>query len=277
MIYVYTRYVLCCLCGLFMLLVNLRPGYAQDIQQPISNIFVESGDVPNEVWIRWEVSPSNRSPILVKRSKRPMSTARLIREGRTVNVSALTPQTPIFVDRNVPEGVYYYAVITWGQRSRLENLILIAGQNYTQKPFIVIKGKEQAHMRSEPPPKPLPKKPEPKVEIKPKVDANPFASLPHPTWDFVTSPVATLDLILANTYLKRHYGQCVAHINHFLNRAAFRDPIVKAKALFFLGLCNYKLGKYHAAMSLFSDHNVQDIYPQRSYFWFQRSVARLKQ
>ena len=82
-----------------------------------------------------------------------------------------------------------------------------------------------------------------------------------------------LDLILANSYLKGRYKQCIRQVSVFLNHVEI-DEDTEAKGSFFLGLCHYKAKSYREAMEFFSIPLVKKKYPMRTRLWFERSVRR---
>lgn len=113
-----------------------------------------------------------------------------------------------------------------------------------------------------------------KVKIVHKaIKPRPKQEFPHPTIGYDSSNLAILDLILANTYLKGYYGQCISQVSKYLHSASFEDK-VQAKANFFLGLCYYKRQTYDEAMKYFSDSLVKLRYPRRARFWFQRAIEK---
>ena len=82
-----------------------------------------------------------------------------------------------------------------------------------------------------------------------------------------------LDLILAQSYLKGRYKQCIRQVDAFLEHTNIGED-TEAKGNFFLGLCHYKAKSYSLAMEFFSVPLVKKKYPVRSRFWFERSVRR---
>lgn len=92
---------------------------------------------PYSVRISWEVDPTNDTEIYVARFVRPPSTKQLVLESENITTPPLGPKETSFLDRNMPEGSYYYAVVTGFQLSKRGTLVLKADENYSTRPFII--------------------------------------------------------------------------------------------------------------------------------------------
>ena len=453
---------------LFLLIAAQPELNAQSKTGLIYQIQVASADQAATVQISWKIQTANSSPLIVKRSLRPMSTPRLIQLGKQINSEPLSPQSTTFTEKNTPIGVHYYAVLTSEQLQNIAALSLVAGENYTSAPFILTKGgllgigdskplapvselvaintknsvflswapalpfnkgmsyniyrslqrlstkqavnaatqigtgrqvnyfedseplnnkqvyygvvavrdlnaanfsglrekesfiahiykKEKSHASTSElvaintknsvflswaPALPFNKgmsyniyrslqrlstkqavnaatqigtgrqvnyfedrEPLNNKQVyygvvavrdlnaanfsglrekesfiahiykKEKSHASTGAMPHHPTIGYHTSSLAVLDLILANTYLKGYYGQCISQVSKYLHSATFNDSI-QAKANFFLGVCYYRRRIYSQAALHFSDPLVKLLYPRRSRFWFERAVSK---
>lgn len=92
---------------------------------------------PYSAKIVWEVHPKTSTPIYVVRYAKPISTKEILLNSYNVTSPPLSPSTTTFVDRDLPEGVYYYAAVTSFELSREGYLILKPDVNYTINPFII--------------------------------------------------------------------------------------------------------------------------------------------
>jgi hypothetical protein len=109
------------------------PGYPK-----IRNLTVvpEPGE-PYSAKISWDLYPDASTPIYVVRYSKPITNRALLLEAYNLTSPPLAPGTTVFLNRDMPEGVYYYAVVTAFELSRDGRLELRPGQNYTVTPFIV--------------------------------------------------------------------------------------------------------------------------------------------
>ncbi len=118
------------------------PEAAKRNDNTISDLSIQSGDRPGQVLLNWKVKSFNKSPIVIKRFSRPMSTIRIFNKGTIITKRALRGSTSYYIDKNVPEGVHYYAVVTEEELNAPEILNLTNGNNYTQNPFIVTRQRD---------------------------------------------------------------------------------------------------------------------------------------
>lgn len=117
------------------------PGYPR-----IRNITVRPDpSEKNTARITWEAHPDLSTPVYVVRFTRPISTKEVLMESYAITTPPLKSGERAFVDRDLPQGAFYYAVVSTfelGQEGRLE---LRKGQNYTGVPFMVYRdGTEEA-------------------------------------------------------------------------------------------------------------------------------------
>ncbi|MCE9597363.1 MAG: hypothetical protein K8S54_05285 [Spirochaetia bacterium] len=113
-----------------------RPQPAVDA---IKKLKVETApaEFPYSARITWEVDPTNDTEIYVARFVRPPATKQLVLESENITTPPLGPRETSYLDRNMPEGSYYYAVVTGYQLSKRGTLVLKADENYSARPFIV--------------------------------------------------------------------------------------------------------------------------------------------
>lgn len=106
----------------------------------IRNIRVEPDrEFPHSVRIRWDVDPSNDTAIYVGRYIRPLATRELILEAENLTSPPLGPNTTSYLDRNIPDGAYYYVVVTTFEMSKRNTVVLQANVNYTTTPSVIFR------------------------------------------------------------------------------------------------------------------------------------------
>lgn len=89
------------------------------------------------VKLEWKVSPKNTTAIYVARYVRPIANRELVLDADVVSSPPLDPKTTSFIDYNIPDGTYYYVVVTSFEMSTKKRLKLTAKGNYTIKPSII--------------------------------------------------------------------------------------------------------------------------------------------
>ncbi|HQI20483.1 MAG TPA: hypothetical protein PLW55_14140, partial [Leptospiraceae bacterium] len=107
---------------------------------------------PYSARLTWEVDPANDTEIYVARFVRPPATRQLILESENLTTPPLGPKETTFLDRNMPEGSYYYAIVTGYQMSKKGTLSLKADENYTTRPFIIQRGHPPEDTKIQTPP-----------------------------------------------------------------------------------------------------------------------------
>lgn len=96
--------------------------------------------------ITWKVDPRNQTAIYIGRYSRPVSTRDLVFEADNLTAPPLGPRATQYVDRNIPDGTYYYVAVTSGEVSEGGNLLMRPNQNYTSQPFVVFR-KDKGEVR----------------------------------------------------------------------------------------------------------------------------------
>ncbi|MBX7057298.1 MAG: hypothetical protein K1X75_04485 [Leptospirales bacterium] len=122
------------------------PAGRLDSELPlIRNLRVERVDDPGySVRLSWDVSPHNDTAIYVVRYIRPTATRELVMDADSVAYPLLGPQETTFLDRGLPDGAYYYAVVTVYEATRSQGMNLVADGNYSTKPMIVYRSASPA-------------------------------------------------------------------------------------------------------------------------------------
>ena len=105
---------------------------------------------PNSALVTWKVSEKNKGPIYVGRYLTPLTARNLVLQADNLTVPALGNKETSFSDINIPDGTYYYVVVSHDEMLKGSKLVLRPEENYTAKGF-VIKRKDQ------PPPRTLPR------------------------------------------------------------------------------------------------------------------------
>ncbi len=91
----------------------------------------------NSAKISWEAHPDLSTNLYIVRYSRPITTRELLLNSYNLTPEPLDPTNTTFIDKDIPQGTYYYAIVATHELSRDGRLKLIADQNYTSVPFIV--------------------------------------------------------------------------------------------------------------------------------------------
>ncbi len=110
-------------------------------------VFMDS-TYPYSAKIVWEVHPKTSTPIYVVRYSKPISTKEILLNSYNITSPPLSPSTTSFIDRDLPEGVYYYAAVTSFELSKEGYLVLKPEVNYTVNPFIVYRDSKTENISS---------------------------------------------------------------------------------------------------------------------------------
>lgn len=109
------------------------PGYPK-----VRNLtVVPEPSEPFTAKISWDLYPDASTPVYVVRYSKPIANRAILLEAYNLTSPPLAAGTQVFLNRDMPEGVYYYAVVTAFELSRDGRLELKPGQNYTVVPFMV--------------------------------------------------------------------------------------------------------------------------------------------
>lgn len=116
-----------------------------DVSLPlVRNIKVEPHhEQPYTVQISWNINKANKTPIYVARYVRPIESRDLILDAELASSPPLKPGDTSFLDYNLPDGAYYYAVVTSYEMSAPKRLKLTAKSNYTSTPSIIYRKEEK--------------------------------------------------------------------------------------------------------------------------------------
>ncbi|MBU44851.1 MAG: hypothetical protein CMN76_16640 [Spirochaetaceae bacterium] len=91
----------------------------------------------NTAKISWDAHPDLTSAVYVIRYSRPITTRALVLDSYNLTPEPLKPGQNNFIDKDIPQGYYYYAVVSTHELSPDGRLKMVADQNYTAVPFIV--------------------------------------------------------------------------------------------------------------------------------------------
>lgn len=92
---------------------------------------------PYSARITWETHPQTNTPIYIVRYSKPISTKEILLNSYNLTSPPLDPSIKSFVDKDLPEGVYYYAAVSSFELSKEGVLVLKPEVNYTINPFII--------------------------------------------------------------------------------------------------------------------------------------------
>ena len=87
--------------------------------------------------LNWEVSPDNTTPIYVGRYREPVRTRDQVLDADNLTAPPLGPQVTTFTDSKIPDGVYYYVVVTGSEMRSSSDLLLKPNQNATANPTTI--------------------------------------------------------------------------------------------------------------------------------------------
>ncbi len=76
------------------------------------------------VALSWKFAKKNKSPIYVGRSEKPLTTKSLVLDADNLTAPPLGPHETTFRDINIPDGKYYYVVVTKAEMKKGAKLIL---------------------------------------------------------------------------------------------------------------------------------------------------------
>lgn len=118
----------------------------------IRNLRVEKDPkFPHSYRLRWDVDAKNDTAIYVGRYIRPLSTRELILEAENLTSPPLGPQSKEYLDRDIPDGAYYYVVVTTYEMSKRNAVVLQANVNYTTEASVVYRKPDEANVNNQPP------------------------------------------------------------------------------------------------------------------------------
>ncbi len=126
---------ICRVIFIFLLGIGSLQSQTLTSTEIISHLRVQEQKKTGHVLLQWATHPNNTSTLIVKRHFRPMSSLRIFNQGKTI--ATLRARHQNFIEKDAPEGVHYYAVITKSQLNATSNLIFQAQENYTDKPYVV--------------------------------------------------------------------------------------------------------------------------------------------
>ena len=107
---------------------------------------VKHPSLPHSALITYKVDNRNQTAIYIGRYSRPVSTRDLVFEADNLTAPPLGPRVAQYVDRNIPDGTYYYVAVTSGEVGEGGKLVMRPNQNYTTQPFVVFR-KERPQAR----------------------------------------------------------------------------------------------------------------------------------
>ena len=94
---------------------------------------------PYSVELTWNVSSRNESPIYVARSQNPITSRQSVMNADNLTSPPLSPQATSFIDKNVPNGEYYYAVLVKEEIAARGNIILKKGANVSPEAVMILR------------------------------------------------------------------------------------------------------------------------------------------
>ncbi len=114
----------------------------------------------NAARIQWKLAVPSKTGIFIGRSNVPIINEETLQKAVNISGDGLSPGATSFLDKNLPDGVYYYIVLTGEDLENRFGLPFEPGGNFTVTPFIVNTVKPESESGPE-------KKPEPETQSKP--------------------------------------------------------------------------------------------------------------
>ena len=99
------------------------------------------GEAADTVKLTWTLAPGSDTVLYVVRYARPISTRERLFEAYNLTSPPLKTGTLEFSDEKIPEGTYYYAVISSYEVSLNEKIKLEDGKNFLSAPVSILKKK----------------------------------------------------------------------------------------------------------------------------------------
>ncbi|MCR9145322.1 MAG: hypothetical protein NXI24_23990 [bacterium] len=226
--------------------LELTKDQREKLEEPIVE-YLQARGGQDQVELNWSIARDDLGSFqtLLFRSDRPMSTLKHIREWG-VRAATLPGSRRSYVDRGLEAGGYYYAVVLDFSDHVQETMTV--GRNYLAFP-VEVGGR-------------------PSAEELPGGDAE--------TDDAKFDPsLYELNRVLALTYHKQLYGEAIRRVAPYI-RSSKVSSRVRAKALFYTGLSLYHTREYRTSLDYFLTDVVREHYPERSNFWYNRSIKRLR-
>ena len=87
--------------------------------------------------LKWEVDPANKAPIYVGRYRERVRTRDQVLDADNLTAPALGPQVTTFTDSKIPDGSYYYVLVTAEEMKPSFSILLKGDQNTTTTPAII--------------------------------------------------------------------------------------------------------------------------------------------
>ncbi|MDH5655925.1 MAG: hypothetical protein OEZ34_08455 [Spirochaetia bacterium] len=120
-----------------------NPNYltpAQNVDPMITGLSVTRlEDDPYSVKLSWNTNLRNESPIYIARSEVPFTTRQTVMDADNITSPPLSSQETLFIDKNIPSGTYYYAILTRNEIAARGNLILKRGANMSLEPMAILR------------------------------------------------------------------------------------------------------------------------------------------
>ena len=84
-----------------------------------------------------------------------------------------------------------------------------------------------------------------------------------------------LNRAIASTYRRDNYADAIQDLRPYhLNKEL--DRHIRARALFYTGLAMYRLQRYRRSIEYFINALVQESYPERAEFWYNRALEKIR-
>ncbi|MCB1174491.1 MAG: hypothetical protein KDK39_13050 [Leptospiraceae bacterium] len=201
-----------------------------------------------------KLDPAADWHVLLYRSSRPIRATKNLQETADF-IEEFSLEEAEYLDQNLAVGKYYYALVL--DQAGVLDSTLIVGRNLLRSP-VVIKSKDN---------------PSNNDQDHVQVDNN---TKPQPHQPAVRRfSMAELNKVLARTWHQKKYSAALREIAPFVQNPS-TDPRVKSRALLYTGLSWYELGRYRAALEYFLDPRTRRYYPERSRFWYDRTIEKIR-
>lgn len=214
------------------------------------------------VFLSWKAKnlPPKRQIFLYRLFKEPKSLADLA-QGELI--ARLGGELEMYEDLPPSRGIYYYAIFGQSENGGLLPDTLEARHNLVGPIYF-----EKLERTQKEPVVEIPtEEKEESATLEPKAEPKDVKKQPSPR------SLQDIETVVRKYYQKGQYERTIEELEPFTKNA---DPQSAARALFYTGLCYFKLGNYRRAIDFFIHPKVQKTYGKQAKFWYEQSLEKLQ-
>lgn len=214
--------------------------------------FFSGKTVVNNVELTWDVDKRNIKDCTLQlfRSEKQIRNINEVEE-RGILIGEFPDSGGSYIDKDLSPGKFYYALVHTKGGNKIKEMI--EGKNFLKNPLWI---------------KDLDETKESKNVEEGKPEETPIHS------DEATSR-KEIDNIIAKFYNKGKFGEAIRRLAPFVSDKKLSDPL-RARSMLYTGMSYHNLGQHSSAIEFFLTSRVKQYYPERSEFWYKRSLEKLK-